>query len=110
MAAATRDELRRKLLSSKERRRELIEIFGEQIEVVQPTLAEVLSVESGPDSKNNIADLMIRYCYVPGTDERVFEDGDKESILEWPMDSWAPVMTAAVERLSGMDVEAARKK
>lgn len=109
MAANTRDSLRRVLLGTKERKREKITIFGTELELVQQTLGEVLSMDTS-DTKNSVVDILIRTCYIPGTNERVFEESDKDEILNWPMDSWLPNVTSAVEKLNGINVEDARKK
>jgi hypothetical protein len=67
----------------------------------------VMAARDEEDPAKGLATLMITYCYVPGTDDKVFEDGDIPQILDWPVDTWLTDFNEAVEKLSGVNVEAA---
>ena len=47
----TRDELRAKLLSSKKFKSEIIQIFGEDVEVRQPNMGQILDAQQLEDRK-----------------------------------------------------------
>lgn len=106
---ANRDELRKALLAAKAQKSEVIELFGQQVEIKQPTIREVLDLNV-EDNKEAIVRVLINHCYVPGTNEKVFEEGDREDILSWPVGDWLKRVTEAVERLTNVDVGASEKK
>lgn len=109
MAANTRSALRQALLASKPLRREKVTLFGTEVELVQQTLGEVLSIDTS-DTKNSVVEVLIRTCYVPGTNEKVFDESDRDELLNWPVDSWLPDVTKAIEKLSGATPEEVKKK
>lgn len=103
-----RKELRGKLLGSARKfKSEVIEFFGEQIEVRQPSLGTVLAQVEEKDKNKAIVRAIINYCYVPGTDEKVFEPEDEAAILNLPAseDIWR--LNDAVSKLTGIDTKAA---
>lgn len=101
-----RDALRAALLSSKvyKPKSVVIELFGQQVEVRQPPISEVMKGQEGnPDEQ--AARMIIKYCYVPGTDERVFEEGDIPTIMQWPFGDDVIRLQEAINKLSGFNIE-----
>jgi len=82
---SNKDELRSKLLSSKKPKTVKIEIFDTTIELHQPNLRQMMSMQDQNNGRDAIANILITQSYVPGTNERIFEDTDKEAIMEWPV-------------------------
>lgn len=98
---------------SKEVKVEIIELFGEKVEIRQPTLAVVNKLASAANNPNSkvpgIVRVLIEYCYVPGTNEKVFDNSDEEQLSEMPSGAWLNEFNEAIQRLTGVDVKAAEK-
>lgn len=88
MSVKTRDAVRSSIFRSEnlKPKSKVITFFGEEIEVRQPNVNTILDFRSSKDAdqKSRMVDMLITYCYVPETDERVFEEGDKDSLLSMP--------------------------
>ena len=86
-------------------------IFGQEVEVRQPTVKQItaLAKRAQVEGSSAIINILTEYCYVPGTNEKVFEDGDAEALMELPSGKWLTDLNAAVSTLSGVDVAAAEK-
>jgi hypothetical protein len=89
-----------------------ITLFGQKVELHQPTLGQMNTVGrlAANDPKiPGIVRIMTEYCYVPGTDEKVFDIGDAEQLTTMPTGKWLADFNAAVQELTGVDVKAAEK-
>jgi len=106
----TRQELRDKLLghAPKPLRKELT-LFGQDIELQQPTLRAILTAQNVEDTKERSIDMIIEYVYVPGTNEHIFEAGDREMILNWPFSEELIAIQLAIAELTGVDVSDAEE-
>ncbi|HOR28362.1 MAG TPA: hypothetical protein PLG73_10110 [Candidatus Sumerlaeota bacterium] len=69
---------------------------GQNIEIRQPTLAGRDQIyEKAKDAKGTFqgarlaAAALIGMCYVPRTDERVFDDADFDTLVAMPAGGWA---------------------
>jgi hypothetical protein len=104
----SRDSIRKAVLNSKPKSK-VVKVFGQDVEIRQATVGELLK-ESGPnDTQISRADafahLLIRFCFVPGTNERVFEEADIESLKDIPLGEELTAMQNAVNDLMGLDVK-----
>ncbi len=106
---SSRDELRGKLLSSHTAKTVILKLFDIEIELHQPSLADVLGYKETEDKKERVADMIIQYAYVPGTKERVFETGDRPQILAWPFGKDVLALQNAIVELTGVDVAGAEE-
>lgn len=93
MAQNTRDALRSKIFKTRKAKRQTLTLFeeGTEVEVRQPTIGDIMQAQSheeGDERNFAVVQIMMRYCYVPGTDEKVFETADLENIKDMPMGSW----------------------
>lgn len=93
MAESTRDALRARIFKSRTAKRKTLTLFeeGTEVEVRQPTIGDIMeaqSQDSGDERNFAIVQIMLRYCYVPGTDTKVFEESDIANIKEMPMGNW----------------------
>lgn len=64
-----------------------VTVAGIKMEIRQPAVGDIMlmQVPEGMDSrKYAAAKVLCDYCYVPGTDEKVFDQADIESILAVP--------------------------
>lgn len=103
-----RDALRSKLLEPKKFKTKKVNIFGQDIEIRQPSVGQIFDA-SEEDPKKAMVKIMLNYCYVPGSNERIFEPGDAQAILSWPVDDWLTHMNEAVAELTGAEMEQAAK-
>lgn len=104
----TRDQLRAALIGKKHAgRTEIVTLFGCEVELRQPTLKTILEAREEDDEKKRTTDVFINYAYVPGTDERIFEDTDRQRILEWPFSDDLIEVQMTIARLTGVDLATA---
>jgi hypothetical protein len=97
-------DAKNKAVKSKE-----ITLFGQQVEVRQPTVGQVTKMAERKDKVAAIVAIMIEYCYVPETGEKVFEPSDKDALLDMPTGQWLTDLNAAIEELTGVNVKEAEK-
>lgn len=111
MSKSVRDGIRSEIFKNREGKKKLINIFGQDIEVRQPRLKDILSIQKKYDQGLDVAfvSTLIEYCYVPGTDDKVFEDTDRELILSLPTGEWVETFNQALEELTSIKVEEAEK-
>jgi hypothetical protein len=88
----TRDQIRSKITSSPSTRpkRAIITFFDAEVEIRQATLASILEARGGDDLDpeaiaNRSVMMLIDNMYVPGTDEKVFDEADIDFIRGLPM-------------------------
>ena len=79
----TRDEIRAKIFGARPETR-LTLLYGAEVEVRQPYLEVALAVRSD-DRKEGVFRMMLDYTYVPGTEEKLFDDADIASLGKLPM-------------------------
>lgn len=97
-----RDDIRGKIFSTKQKKI-LTSFNGAQIELRQPNLKTVLENLDNADRKNTVVTILIDYAYVPGTDERIFEDTDFDSIMELPFGSDFMEVSEAIDKLTNLN-------
>lgn len=103
--ALTRDQIRAALIGKKHPgKTKRVKLFGVEVELHQPTLATILSAREEDDARIRTTDVYIKYAYVPGTDELVFEDTDRDTILEWPFNEDMIELQNAIAELTGVDL------
>ena len=103
--APTRDQLRAALVGTVHKPvRKLVSLFGQQIELQQPTLKSVLEARETGDEMTRTADIFVRYAYVPGTDVRIFEEADREQILAWPFNEDLIRVQETIAELTGVNI------
>ncbi len=107
----TRDEIRAVLLGKTPLAKSmLITVYGCEIELRQPTLASIMSTREIDDPKIRATEMIIKYAYVPGTDDYVFEDTDRDAILKWPFGEDLLTLQQAITELTGLDIDAAKEE
>lgn len=82
----------------------LVTTFGIELELKQPSMGELLDLQDLPDAKSRVVASLIRYCFVPGTKEKVFDEADKDSILALPFDDNFVKINDAIAELTGIDL------
>ena len=108
-----RDTIRSKIFSAKNKHRKskIIDFMGEDVEVRQPTVKQVqeLAKEARKEDSDAVLLSIMEYCYIPGTDDKVFEDADRDSLLGLPVGEWLNNLNKAIEEMTGVDVKVAEK-
>ena len=107
----SRDELRAKLLGNAPAPdRKAITLFGMEIELVQPSFKSILNARETEAADVRSVQMIIDYAYVPGTDEKIFEEGDVEVILSWPFTEDLVEVNKAIAELTGINIAEAEKE
>lgn len=107
MTDTLRDLIRGAVLNTTAVKSKIVTFFGQDIEVRQPTLGAVLDATNAADRKDQVVNMLLTYCYVPGTDETVFEEGDRESLINLPFGDDVGRMQKAIAELTTIDVAGA---
>lgn len=92
-----------------------VQFYGQEIELRQPTMGELMESQSAPDSEENLttaqksarasARMLIAYAYVPETGQKLFHQGDVENIMNLPWNDDMVKLQAAMTELTGIKVE-----
>lgn len=84
--STARDKVRERIFSAEVRtpRKRVINLFGEEVEIRQPTFQQILQAQENPNRAEAVIDIILLYCYIPGTDELVFDASDRESLMSMP--------------------------
>lgn len=102
-----RDKLRGLIFSGENTKpkSEEVTFFGAQIEVRQPAVGLILDMRNaGTDQKTQMVTMLTTYCFVPGTDEHVFEEGDLDSLMALPWGSDFQKLQKVVASLTNLEV------
>lgn len=105
MANTQRDELRARLLGTKQFKTRVIDLLGDQVEIRQPSVKQLteLTKTASDEDKSGLINLIIRFCYVPGTQDTVFEPTDYDVLMELPADNWIKTFQEAWIDLAGLN-------
>jgi hypothetical protein len=103
-----RDELRQRILASRKPKSELVSFFGDSIELRQPTLHDILKIRQASEDERNAAiiNTLVDYAYVPGTDEKLFEEADADAFLAMPFGADFQRVTEVLSKLTDIDFKA----
>ncbi len=107
----TRDDLRKKIFSSQNMQfqKEKLTLFGQSLEIRQPSLGMILAAQENEDRTKAIVMLLVNHCYVPETDEKVFEEGDVAMLLSMPFGDDLLRANKVIEKMTAIDVMSAEK-
>jgi len=106
-----RDALRAKIFSEKVKHTVVLLDDGQSVEVRQSTVGQLLESIEKEDLQQRLIQMLIEACYVPGTDERVFDDADFDSLLAMPSGGvYQKLMDAVNEQLLEGSLKDAEKK
>ncbi len=107
----TRQALRDQIFTRARPESQEVEFFGGTVELRQPSLEEILTLRD--DARDNpaaaSAQMIIDYCFVPGTNEKVFDETDRDLIMKMPFGPDLSRMNKAIEALTDIDVSSAEK-
>ncbi len=106
-----RSALRDQIFGSAKAKTLIIEFFGAQVELRQPTTKRVLDLRrlSMDEPGRAAAEMIVNYTFVPGTEEQVFETADVDNIMNMPFGADMSRMQKAITELTDIDVSDAGK-
>ena len=99
----TRDEIRSAIFAEKKLATKQVKFFGMDIEIRQPVLATVLAVQNNEDRQSAVIDTLVKYAYVPGTNDKVFEEADTDSLLKLPFGKDFLRVSTALTEITDVD-------
>lgn len=99
----TRDDLRATIFGNKKFAKETVNFFGVDIELRQPSLAQIIAARA-EDAQVGIINILVQYAYIPGTDEHVFEDTDADGLKSMPFGVDFLNVNAALEKLTSVNI------
>lgn len=105
--SSARDKLRAAVMATQPNRRETIEFNGHQVEVRQPNIRTILAL--GESGKFDAVSFLIGHAYVPGTDEKLFEEADRDGLLNKPFGEDFRKIVEAMNKVMNIDVKEAAK-
>lgn len=107
-----RDELRKRLFAAKQAKSAKVEVFGVPVEIRQPTVKEVSEFrESNSETDADLAvSVLINFAYDPDSGQKVFEEGDRDAMMNWPAGRWVQDVLRAFISLSEVNVDEELKK
>lgn len=97
---STRDRIRAKIFETKQVGRKEITFMGAQVEIRQPRLKDIVAAQEAGGGQNAIIQALINYTYVPGTDDKLFDEADAEGLQELPFGKDFIAVSKAIEELS----------
>jgi hypothetical protein len=102
----SRTEVRAAIFSAENRKfkTEEVTFYGQKLEIRQPSLQQILDSSQTEDRKQAVIDIMVGYCYVPGTEEKVFEASDKDMLLSMPFGDDFLKINQTIEKLTSVNV------
>lgn len=101
----SRQEIREAILGSKPKST-VVTLFGQEVELRQPTMGQMFAAQEKGTIAQKAARMIVQYAYVPGTDERIFEDGDEDALLSQPWGEDLINAQNAISKLNGIDNKA----
>lgn len=104
-----RDALRAKLFRNKKFKTKTLDLFGVIVELRQPSVGQIANLSDSADGKTALVNTLVQYAYVPGSDEKMFDEADKNDILSWPVGPWMKDMNDAILELTSFDMAASEK-
>ena len=106
-----RNDMRSRFFSEENKRRksQIVDLLGVDVELRQPTIGQITQIAKKNEGSTDSAlvAILIEYCYVPGTEDKFFEEGDKEGLLSMPSGDWLLKFNEALAALTGVNVKEA---
>jgi hypothetical protein len=104
---------------NKQCKRVIVTFFGSEVEIRQPSLAEILNEPTSkqPAGQEITKDpleaglaVLLKYTYVPGTDDHVFDESDIEALGSLPFGADFQNIITQFNLLTDVKVDTTEKK
>ncbi len=81
----TRDDIRAAILGREHKpKSKVIEFFGQQVELRQGTLGDILEARESEDRQGAVIRVLTERAFIPNTDIRIFETADADVLKKLP--------------------------
>jgi len=97
--SGNRNEMRSKIFATK-RKIVTVQACDLDIESHQPSIREALAL-ADEDSNTTMTDMIIACCFVPNTEEAIFDIADRETLSTLPFGEDITAITKAITELTG---------
>jgi len=105
-----RNELRTSLFSGNQFKKDTVDVLGADVEIRQPSIKDLQEMgDIADDDKNALVLLMIENCYVPGTNDKLFDKEDYDNLMELPSGKWVQEFQTKYMDLAGLNQDEAVK-
>lgn len=106
-----RDDIRAKIFANTGKpKSKVITFFDTEVELRQPSVGEIEELQDTVEvNKARTVRTLIRYAYVPGTDEKMFDNADIEGLSQLPWSKGFSTVVKTVAELTGVDIGGAEK-
>lgn len=103
----TREQIRAAMFSDVNAKPKVInyEFLSQKLEWRCPTLKEMQEARDAAENENLMVRLIINHSYIPGTEEKVFEDGDYKTIMNMPLSGSFNEAVQAISAVINLKVE-----
>lgn len=99
----TKKDLRAQIFKTREVRSKRIQFFGVEIELRQPKLKDIINAREAEDKQAAVIETLVKYAFVPGTDEHLFDEEDADQFAELPFGADFLHITQALEELTDVN-------
>ena len=112
---SAQDRIRAAIFAKNVFQTKVVTAFGVEMEIRQPSLGEMLALQKMADTDDPEEHVkavllsVVKYCYVPGTNDPIFNESDLDLLKNLPFDDNIGVINDAVAKLTDVDVSSAEK-
>lgn len=108
---ANRNDIRSGIFSNSKAKSKQITFFGQQIEIRQPSMRVLLNLQmEEEDPARRASTMIVGYAFVPGTNEKIFEEADIDTIMEMPFGDDMKRLNDTINELTGLTQNAVNEK
>jgi len=107
--AVTKESIREQIFSTKKFKSINIDLFGAEVEIRQPSLGAILDAKEEPNRKLALMKTLVDYCFIPGTNEKLFEVTDLDGLMAQPFGEDLTRLNDAISELTGVNMEDTEK-
>lgn len=103
-----RDKIRSEIFSSENRKQKtkIIPFYGAKIEVRQPLVAQIVNSDE-ETGRAALIENLLKYAFVPHTDEKVFDEADVDSLMTMPFSKDFSNFVEAFQELTNIEIREA---
>ena len=104
---AGQTSIRSKIFSRTKSKSIQVEFFGETLEIRQPSMRQLFSLQADEENlARRAARMIIEYSFIPGTNDKVFDKADLETIENMPFGQDLRRLQDAITELTGIGDDA----
>ena len=110
--SSNKDKIRARFFASRNFKSKRIKLFGMPVEIRQLSLGDTIGMMKGREDIDLevAADTLIKCAYDPQSGQKIFEETDRQEILNQPMSEWVRLVMDALGELMGTGEEEAVEK